>query len=289
MRFLKLALVWTTGILVFAGLLGASLFFMLYRSGDGLDKDLATLKSATRLEMFKRGYLKELTRDETAHLYQRTCYRACHGEEAMITAVLSSAGWFQVVERMRVKEGVKITGREAEAIIKLLDEKFPNTRSRYSYEVRKRVHHLVWRNDLGPGDVYCDVILVSREYLASVGADHLIKEYDLDRYHVYIVNFTVHEGEIPLSQLDGIVTLRTPKGVMKTTPPWRLRFQTADKHHYEGIVRFDRSNPVLSSPDAVWHELAVKDVGTPGTRAFKWDRDIKYPPEFDDMKTETGE
>jgi len=283
-QFLKKLAVWIAGIIVFFILLGAAAAFTLYHSGEGLSSDFATFKHSFRLEMFKRGFIPELSNEETAHLYQNKCYRTCHGEEAMITAVLSTSGWFQVVERMRVKENVKVSGREAEAIIKYLDEKFPKIKSRFSYEVRKQVHNSVWRNDIGQGDIYCDVILVSKEYLASIGADHLVNEYDLDHYLVFIVNFTVHDGEVPLSQLDEVITFKTPKGEMKTTPPWRLRFQTADKHHYEGIVRFDRSNPVIASPDAIWHELLVKDIGEKGTRKFRWDRDIKYPDEMANLK-----
>ncbi len=281
-RYLKKAALWILGLIVFFAVLGAIGVFAMYGSGDGLKTDWDTLKSSARLELFRRGFIPNITPAETAHLYQSKCYRACHGEEAMITAVLSSAGWFQVVERMRIKENVKISGREAEAIIKLLDEKFPKTKSRFSYEVRKQVHHAVWRNDIGLNDIYCDVYYVSKEYLLSIGADHLIDEYDIEHFHVFIVNFTVHEGEVALSELDKISTLRTSKGEMKTTPPWRLRFQTSDKHHYEGIVRFDKSNPIVASPDATWLELALRDVGAPGIRTYKWERDIKYPDELKD-------
>ena len=288
-NLIKKAALWAVGLLVFLTLLAGAAVFTLYRSGDGLSTDWDSLKSTIRLQLFRHNIISVLTPDEVTRLYQGKCYRKCHGESAMITVVLPSAGWFQLVERMRVKENVDITGTEAEAIIRHLDEKYPKTKSRFTYEVRKQVHNTVWRNDMGQGDIYCDVIYVSREYLISIGAEHLIDEYDVAHYHVYLINFTVHEGEIALSDLDKITELRTPLGVMPTTPPWRLRFQTADKHHYEGIVRFDKSNPVVAKPEAAWLELAIKGIGGSATRTYKWDRDLKYPEELKNAVTVSKE
>ena len=282
-KFLKKAALWTVGFLVFLILLAAAAVFTLYRTGEGLNTDYDTLKSNIRLKLFRYNMISALTPDEVTRLYQGKCYRKCHGESAMITVVLPSAGWFQLVERMRVKENVDITGNEAEAIIRHLDEKYPKTKSRFTYEVRKQVHNAVWRNDMGQGDIYCDVIYVSREYLISIGAEHLIDEYDVAHHHVYLINFTVHEGEIALSDLDKITELRSPLGVIPTTPPWRLRFQTADKHHYEGIVRFDKANPVVAKPEATWLELAIKGIGGPATRTYRWNKELKYPEELNSV------
>ncbi len=284
--FFKKAAIWAVGLFVFFALLTTAALFTLYHSGEGLSTDMDSLKSAIHLKLFRYNLLSTLTPDEVTRLYEGKCYRKCHGEAAMITVVLPSGGWFQVVERMRVKENVDITGNEAEAIIRHLDERYPKTKSRFTYEVRKAVHNAVWRNDMGQGDIYCDVIYVSREYLTSIGAEYLIDEYDVQHYDAFLINFTVHEGEIALSDLDKITELRTPLGVVRSTPPWRLRFQTADKHHYEGLVRFDKSNPIIADPRATWIELAIKGVGGADTRTYRWDRNLKYPDEIE--KSDTG-
>ncbi|MBI3580599.1 MAG: hypothetical protein HY098_00710 [Nitrospinae bacterium] len=276
---MRKAAFWALGVLAFLAAIALSALLMLYWSGEGMGGDLDNLKRMARLSMFRHNLVKKLGADDATFLYQQTCYKRCHGEAAMITAVLSQAGWIQVVERMRLKENVYVSGREADVIINYLEEKYPKTKSRFSYETRKKVHVAVWRNDMGQNDIYADVIFATKEYLASIGADYLVNTYDLDHYLVFIVNFTVHEGEITLSNLDGQCTLQTPLGEMKTTPPWQLRFQTADKHHYEGVVRFDKNNPILAR-DVKWLKLVVKGVGGTGARLFSWDVPIAYPDEM---------
>jgi hypothetical protein len=280
-RILLKLIRWTLGLAVFAVFLSAALCFALYNSTDDLAYDLKSAWRAVRIEFYNRDYIKTITQEEVRHIYQKSCYRKCHGEAAMITTVLSEAGWFQVVERMRVKEGVDISGREADVIIKYLEGTYPTSRSEFSFETRKKVHQAVWRNDMGANDIYTDVTYATPEYLRSVGALGLIEDYELNKYHVFIVGFTVHEGEVAVADLDKISQLRSPSGSASPAPPWKLRFQTADKHHYEAIIRFaKRGSPDIVTPETKWFELAIKGVGGPDvTRVFKWDLPIVYPEE----------
>ncbi len=264
-------------ILIVFSVICGGLYFLFYDSFDDFDEDYKSAKQVARLHLFNKGFVDELNPDDVRYVYQKYCYRKCHGEAAMITAVLSPAGWFQVVERMRVKENVNITGREADIIIKYLEERYPATVSRFTYQVRKKVHHAVWRNDIGQGDIYCDVILATREYLISIGAEHLIREYDLEHYYVFIVSFSVHEGEVALFDLDKVSFLSNSIDRIQATPPWQLRFQTADKHHFEALVRFKKNN---ISSDKKWFKLIIKNVGGSEDRVFTWNMPVKYPPEI---------
>ncbi len=278
MKILKKFLKVIIGVLLLIVLSVSALAFSLYSTVEDLRHDVGRGALWARIELYNRGYVNELTRDDVLYIYHKSCYRQCHGESAMITAVLTPAGWMQVVERMRVKEGVNISGKEAEAVIGYLEERYPATTSAYSYETRKKVHNVVWRNDMGINDIYCDVFYVTPEYLESIGANHLVEEYDLANYHVFITSFTVHEGEIELADLAKHVFLRTQNGTIKTTPPWKLRFQTADKHHYEAIVRFDKNDPAVAGA-LPWFELVIKNIGGPEDRVFRWDLPLVYPPE----------
>lgn len=264
-------------IFVFSGIL---IYMAFYDSWGDLREDLSTAAQAVKIELYNRGYVDDLTEQEARYVYQKSCYRKCHGEAAMITAVLSPAGWFQVVERMRLKENVQITGREADVIKRYLDRRYPTAKSAYSYETRKKVHHAVWRNDMGQGDIYCDIIYATVEYLKSIGAEHLIKEYDLANYHVFITGFTVHESKIDLIDLDKVVTMRYGGRESKSSPPWNLRFQTADKHHFEGVVRFSKSaKSNVVDDNSEWFELVIKAVGGEEDRVFRWTLPIQYPEE----------
>lgn len=267
-------------IILSAGtILGASL--LIYDSFGDFSADLKIVKQRIKLEFFNRGYVKEISSDDIRYIYQKKCYRQCHGEAAMITAILSPAGWFQVVERMRLKENLEITGREADVIIKYLERTYPTTTSRFSYEVRKKVHAAVWRNDIGHGDIYSDIIYVTPEYLNSIGAEHLIDEYQLKHFHVFIVSFSVHDGEVELFDLDKISFMRASGQDIPSTPSWILRFQTADKHHFEAVVRFKKKGS-LRIPDDGSEPLALilKNVGGVKERVFRWSLPIIYPPEM---------
>lgn len=288
MRLLK-AIAGLAGVLLFLALFAiAGAYLFLYDSLDDLSADMGLAKRAIKLELFNRGYLEEISQDDFRYIYQKKCYRQCHGEAAMITAVLSPAGWFQVVERMRVKENVEITGREADVIIKYLEQNYPTVTSGFSYEVRKKVHDAVWRHDMGQGDIYCDVIYVTPEYLNSIGAEHLIDEYELDKYHVFITSFSVHDGEVELFDLDKVVVMRSGGREIKSTPFWMLRFQTADKHHFEAVVRFDKKGrPPIVDGGSKEFELVLKGVGGPDERVLRWNLPIAYPSELLE-KRETG-
>lgn len=281
MRIIFKLIRWTLGFVVFIAIISAALCYAFYNSTDDLAYDLQSAWRVARIELYNREYIKAITQEEVRHIYQKSCYRKCHGEGAMITAVLSEAGWFQVVERMRVKEGVSITGREADIIIKYLEETYPTSRSEFSFETRKKVHQAVWRNDMGANDIYSDVTYATAEYMRSIGALGLIEDYELNKYHVFLIGFTVHEGEVAIADLDKVCQLRNSSGSIAPAPPWKLRFQTADKHHYEAIVRFaKRGSPDIVTPETKWFELVIKSVGGPDvTRVFKWDLPIAYPEE----------
>jgi hypothetical protein len=281
MRLLKIAggVIATLLFLSAGTVLGASL--LIYGSLGDLSADFKVVKQRIKMELFIRGYVEEISPDDVRHIYEKSCYRKCHGEAAMITAVLGPAGWIQVVERMRAKENVVFSGREADMIIKHLEQKYPKVQSRYPYTVRKEVHKAVWRSDYGHGDIYNDIVYVTPEYLRSIGAEHLNKEYDLENYHTFLVGFTAHDGVVKLFDLDKIVFMRSAGREISPSLPWELRFQTSDKHHYEAMTRFVKKggNPIVNS-DTKQFELVLRDVGGPEDRVFKWSLPIVYPSEM---------
>ena len=281
MRFIKAVAGLVSAFLFIALLAIASAYFFLYDSFYDFKADVALAERAVKLELYNRGFIEEISQDDFRYIYQKKCYRQCHGEAAMITAILSPAGWFQVVERMRLKEKVEITGREADVIIKYLEQNYPTTKSPYSYEVRKKVHNAVWRHDMGQGDIYSDVIYVTPEYLHSIGAEHLIDEYELKKYHVFITSFSVHEGEVELFDLDKISIMRSGGREIKSTPFWLLRFQTADKHHFEAVVRFDKKGaPPIVDATSREFELVLKTIGGEEERVLRWPLPFVYPSEL---------
>ena len=262
-------------------------YFAFYDSWSDFSADLKVAERAVRMKLFVAGYVHELSADDVRYVYEKRCYRQCHGEAAMITAVLSQSGWFQVVERMRVKEGAKMSGPEADIVLQYLEETYPTTKSPYTFKARKATHKEVWRNDMGQGDIYADVIYTTREYLSTIGAENLIKEYELNDYFVFIVSFTIHEGEVPLVDLDELSFFSVAGGpLVANAPPWSLRFQTADKHHYEAVIRFSKKE--FARPDKGRIKLVIKNMGGPDDRVFVWDTPIIYPAEVTEKMKMAG-
>ncbi|MBF0171568.1 MAG: hypothetical protein HQK87_10880 [Nitrospinae bacterium] len=257
--------------------LGGAVAVALYRDTQEFMQDARRAYAGGRIALYRRGLLDRLDPEEVRQVYQSSCYRQCHGEAVMLTAVLSPAGWIQVVERMRVKEGVDIGGREADAIIQYLEEEYPAVRSPYTYAVRRQTHDAVWRNDDGAGDIYLDVIYATPEYLRSIGMSSQIDQYGAQRDHVFIVSFTAHEGAVPPYDLDRISALSVDGGKrVRPSSPWELRFETADRHHYEALVRFSRSGDGEARRRL---ELFVETVGGAPVRSYAWELPLAYPPE----------
>ena len=281
MRLIKKALIiilFPIALLAFAT---GGVYLAFYDSWSDFSADIKVGKRAVWMKLFVEGYVHELSADDVRYVYEKRCYRQCHGEAAMITAVLSQSGWFQVVERMRVKEGAKMSGPEANVILQYLEETYPTTKSPYTFEARKATHKEVWRNDMGQGDIYADVIYTTREYLSTIGAENLIKEYEVNDYYVFIVSFTVHEGEVAVADLDELSFLSVSgEPLVANAPPWSMRFQTADKHHYEAVIRFAKEKfPQGGEGRKTEIKLVIKNIGGPDDRVFTWDTPIVYPAE----------
>ncbi len=286
-RIFLVAVRWAAVAMVITLVLGGGFLFTQYRNMDEFSRDIEIAYDAARINLYRWQVIERLEPREIRQVYQRSCYRQCHGEAVMLTTVLSPAGWIQVVERMRVKKGVDISGREADLIIQYLENEYPVVRSPYSYTVRKQTHDAVWRNDAGEGDIYADIIYATPEYLRSIGMAQQIEEYEVREYHVFIISLTVHEGVVPAYDMDAISSLVVDDfEEIQTAPPWSLRFETADRHHYEAMIRFprmDRGEPKKRLT------LRLKTIGGAPLREYTWDFPLNYPDEVEESRDEGGE
>ena len=267
----------SVGILLLLGLLAA------YSHTRGGAEDIQRLKEALTLYLFRYGVVESLTPEETQRLYQQKCYRRCHGEAAMITAILPPSGWMQIVERMRVQEGVVISGREADEIIRFLELKYPVHRSSVPYSVRREINRLLWKNDVGYGDLYVDVIYGTPVYFDSINARSLAEDYGAAEKIVFIVSMTVHEGRVKNYPLEKMAYLKVDGRKYLPSEDWRRRIETADGHHREGVLIFSRKDPSgrdLLGPDARDMELVLQNLESSTDRIYSWKLPIPYPKEF---------
>ncbi len=264
----------------------ATLFGLMaaYSQISGGKEDLQRLKEYAKLFLYNRGFVQSLSPEETYRLYQQKCYRRCHGEAAMITAILPPAGWMQIVERMRVQQGVAMTGKEAEVIIHYMDLKYPSRKSSIPYAIRRKINKLLWRNDVGYGDVYADINFGTKVYFDAINARSLGHEYEVRDYLIFIISLTVHEGKVKHYPMDKMTFLRVDGKEYPPADDWQLRLETADGHHVEGLLRFskkDVNGKEVLQPDTGSMELVIKNLETVKDRIYHWDLPIPYPEEYE--------
>lgn len=253
--------------------------------GEGLF--LNDIKLWGKLFLFRHSVVRELTEKETFALFNSTCNRGCHSMEVIHEAIHTPFGWAQVVERMSAENDVGLSPGEKEVIIRYLQENYPAPNATLPPETVKTVKRLVWRNDMGYGDVYVDIFYATKEYFMVIESLEEAEKYLVDRNLVFIIDLTVHTGKLPTFPLDEKTFLRDDKGrEYKALPGWTMRIESRDVHHREGVVRFSRwdenGNPVIRE-GTKYIEVVIKDLGGAKERVYRWDLPLPYPADILDV------
>jgi hypothetical protein len=254
--------------------ISVSVVFFAISEVSGIKDDIHYIYSLTKLFMYRHSLIKKLNEKDSRVLYLQKCYRKCHGEEAITRVLLPLGGWIEIVDRMKMQMGVEMTGKEVDAITNYLKDTFPIPRSTLPFRVVKQIQRLLWRNDIGYGDVYLDINYATPQYLKAIGAPELIKKYDAENNIVFIISLTIHDGTLPHYPLDEKSFLRVNNKEYPANKGWELRFETADNHHREGIVKFKKD---LVNEKTEYIELIVKNLATNIDRVFRYDLPIVYP------------
>ena len=152
--------------------------------------------------MFRHSVVKELTSMEVSGLFNSACNRNCHSMEVIHEAIHTSLGWAQVVERMKKENGVKLNPRESEVVIRYLQDNYPTPHAKFPPETIKAVKRLVWRNDIGYGDIYVDIFYATKEYFLAIESLVEAEKYLVDRNLVFIIDLTVHTGRLSVFPYD---------------------------------------------------------------------------------------
>jgi len=276
-RFLKSIIL----IILLAGFLGLGyVYFYAGRMGaSGAD-----LKTAARLLLFKYSVIKTLTPEEAEALVEVSCVRKCHGRGVIEKAVHTTIGWAQSVDRMRKEHGASLSGPETSSITRYLQQNYPAVTSTYPHEVVQKVFKMLWRSDVGEGDVYIDSIFATQEYFRSTGAISQAEKFGVENHLVFLINLTVHVGRLEPYQMDKMAVLKDENGrEYEALPGWEVLTETSDNHHRQGMIRFKRfdeqGNPVI--PDAAKKfQLVIRGVAGVKERVLEWQLPIPYPPEL---------
>jgi len=255
------AIALTVGVLLF---LAFAAFMILVRTAPLSRTEFVA--TYLHLKAFKWG-LVGLDDQGTKTLYKWSCVAVCHGAEAIENSRHTSREWRSIVERMRTKNGASINKREEDAIVRYLEKNHgSNVPTILSPEANKFLKRYLWKSDFGESDVYVDVIYSPPEYFEIMGGALQGQEYEVGKYLVFMVYLNTHQGELEPWELKKLVTLKGPDGVSKSPIDWRVIYESGDKHHLEGVLRFD------SGPDAGTGtmELTLRDLPGQKERVFLW-------------------
>lgn len=259
----------------------AVVWFVIMQGTRGEGTLLDGLKLSWRFFLFRHSIVKELTSEEVSGLFNSTCNRGCHSMEVIHEAIHTSLGWAQLVERMRKENGVKLSPKEAKVVIQYLQDTYPAPRTGFPPETIKAVKRLLWRNDMGYGDVYVDIFYATKEYFLAIESLEEAEKYLVVRNLAFIIDLTVHTGRLSVFPFDEKTVLRDDKGrEYRALPGWTMRIESREGHHREAVVRFskfdEKGNPVIRE-DSKYIEVIIKDLGGAKERVYRWDLPIPYP------------
>jgi len=219
------------------------------------------------LKAFKWGFA-ELDEKGRTTLYRWSCVAVCHGAEAIENSRHTSREWRTIVERMRTKNGASINRREEDEIVKYLEKNHgSNVPTILSPEANRFLKRYLWKSDFGESDLYVDIIYSPVEYFDIMGGILQGREYEVDKYLVFMVYLNTHQGELEPWKLEKLVTLKGAGGKLYGPVDWRVVYESGDKHHLEGVLRFEKGADAGRGS----MEMALKDLPGQKERVFIWD------------------
>lgn len=257
----------TAGILLF---LAFAAFMLIVRTAPLSRTEF--LETFIRLKAFRHG-LAGLDENGRKTLYRWSCVGVCHGAEPIETSRHTSREWRAIVERMRAKNGASINTREEDEIVKYLEKNHgSNVPTILSPEANRFLKHYLWKSDFGESDLYVDIIYSPVEYFDLMGGVLQGREYEAGKYLVFMVYLNTHQGQLEPWALEKLVLLRDAKGSRQSPIDWRVIYESGDKHHLEGVLRFAKG---MEAGDR-FMELALYDLPGQKERVFRWD--LPIPP-----------
>ncbi len=268
MKRIAVAVLLTLGILLFFAF---AAFMLLVRTAPMSRTEFVA--TYIHLKAFKWGFA-ELDDAGRKTLYKWSCVAVCHGAEPIENSRHTSREWRSIVDRMRVKNGASINKREEDAIVKYLEKNHgSNVPTILSPEADKYLKRFLWKSDFGESDLYVDIIYSPVEYFDIMGGSIQGKEYEAGKYLVFMVYLNTHQGQLDPWKLERLATLKGPDGAVETPIDWRVIYESGDKHHLEGVLRFEKGAEAGTGS----MEMTLRDLPGQKERVFMWDLPI---PQF---------
>ncbi|HHL40552.1 MAG TPA: hypothetical protein ENJ37_08600 [Deltaproteobacteria bacterium] len=229
------------------------------------------LRTYARLTVFKYTGLMEPGEWETAVLYRWSCTGLCHGAEPIETSRHTAKEWDEIIDRMIRRNGAFINEREARVISSYLLKNFAsNVPTILSPSANKFLKSYLWKSDFGENDLYVDVVYTPPGYDEILRGFIDAERYDLKGKLVFRVYFNTHQGKLDPFDLMKMAELRDSEGRGYRPLDWKVTYESGDKHHREGILRFERA------PMGESMELVMRGLPGRRERVFYWK--LPIPP-----------
>ncbi|MBI5047826.1 MAG: hypothetical protein HZB54_02575 [Deltaproteobacteria bacterium] len=228
------------------------------------------LNVVARVTAFKFAGLTELDETEMKFLYNNSCTRKCHSKDVIERTKHTPREWENVVNRMRLVNGVRLADNEAVAITRYLQKKYlSNVPTILSNEANRFLKQYLWRSDFGESDLYVDVIYTPMEYFKIIGGISDAERHNVNEYEVFLVYLNTHQEKLPKPFMEKLAVLKDKDGKTYEPVDWKVSYESGDLHHMEGVLRFKKIKN-----DKGFMELILKDLPGQKERFFRWEMPV---------------
>jgi hypothetical protein len=227
-----------------------------------------------RLNVFRYTGIGTLNDREIRLVYEGRCTRKCHSRDVVERASHTAREWEGIIGRMREVNKARVTRSEAGIILSYLAKRYgSNIPTILTPEGGKYLKKYLWRSDFGESDLYVDVIYTPIEYFNFIGGSSEVEGYRADRYTLFKVYLNTHQNKLAPFPLDQLAILKSGQGTEYRPVQWKVTYESADNHHREGILVFDKMKSGSTTL-----AMSLRDLPGQKERVFQWELPIPEKP-----------
>lgn len=207
-------------------------------------------------------------------VYEGVCTRKCHSRDVVERSAHTAREWEAVIRRMRDINGAKVTKSEVRVILSYLAKRYgSNIPTVLTPEGGRYLKKYLWRSDFGESDLYVDIIYTPVEYFRFVGGNSEVEGYRADSYTLFKVYINTHQNKLLPFPLENIAFLKADNGNRYRPVLWKVTYESADNHHREGILIFEKFKGGVKSMT-----MTLRDLPGQKERFFQWELPIPEKP-----------
>lgn len=223
-----------------------------------------------KLNLYRYTGVGNLSDPEIRLIYEGSCTGKCHSRDVVERSAHNVREWEEIVGRMRTANKANVTSHEARVITTYLTKRYgSNIPTILTLEGGKYLKKYLWRSDFGESDLYVDVIYTPMQYFNFIGGSSVVEGYDAGKYMLFKVYINTHQNKLAPYPIEKLAILKTSDGKEARLALWKVIYESADYHHREGMLAFER---IEDGPASI--SISLMDLPGQKERIFQWDLPI---------------